>query len=152
MLRPRIPLPSHNWSLVRIRHGKAWHSFDACKYTHRDLSVQEPLLVILRSSSEDIAQQLSTDVSAPGLLVVHDTVGGGEDELAKGARREKIGCALLELTGTNVEAGRDDAGLVDASVQLHDDLPGAVVVDELELIDVAYKKASLVLVHKNTKL
>ena len=71
--------------------------------------------------------------------MIHDTVRGGEDELAKRTSGQEIGRALLELTGTDVETGRDDTGLVDAAIQLDDDLARAVVVDELEFIDIACK-------------
>ena len=37
----------------------------------------------------------------------------------------------------DVEAGRDDAGLVEAAVELDDNLARTVVVDNLELADVA---------------
>jgi len=69
--------------------------------------------------------------------VIHDAIGRGEDELAKGARGEEIGCTLFELAGTDVEARGDDARLVDAAVELDDDLARAVVVDDLKLINVA---------------
>lgn len=44
---------------------------------------------------------------------------------------------LLTLVKGNVEAGRDDTGLVQAAVELDDDLAATVVIDELELADVA---------------
>ena len=46
-----------------------------------------------------------------GLLVVHDTSGSGEDDVAELARGEKMGGVLLELGDSDVEAGRDNGGL-----------------------------------------
>jgi hypothetical protein len=39
----------------------------------------------------------------------------------------------------HVEAGRDDAALVDAAVEHDDELAGPVVVNLLKLLDVAYR-------------
>jgi hypothetical protein len=79
-------------------------------------------------------------VLATGLLVVHDTSRGGEDDVAELTRRQELGNPLLELTELDVVAGRDAAGLVDASVELDDDLAGAVVVNLLELANVTYDR------------
>lgn len=80
---------------------------------------------------------LSSDVLPPGLLVVKDTSRGGKDDVAKLTRRQELDNPLLEIAKLNVVAGRDNAGLVDATVQLDDDLAVAVVVDFLELANVA---------------
>lgn len=72
-----------------------------------------------------------------GLLVVHDTSGGGEDDVAELTRWQQLDNPLLHITELDVVAGGDDTGLVDAAVKLDDDLAVAVVVDLLELADVA---------------
>lgn len=46
----------------------------------------------------------------------------------------------LNSTQRNVEARRNDTALVDSSEQLNDDLAGSVVVNLLELANVAWKK------------
>jgi len=79
-------------------------------------------------------------VLPPGLLVVHDTSGGGENDVAELTRGQQLNDPLLHVAELDVVAGRDDTGLVDAAVQLDDDLAVAVVVDLLELADVACKK------------
>ena len=71
------------------------------------------------------------------LLVVHDTGGGGEDDVTELTGREQLDNPLLEVTELDVVAGRDDTGLVDAAVELDDDLAVAVVVNLLELANVA---------------
>ena len=50
---------------------------------------------------------------------------------------QQVGDVLLDLAERDVEARRDDTGLVDPAVELDNDLAGAVVVDDLELADVA---------------
>jgi hypothetical protein len=80
---------------------------------------------------------LSGNVLAAGLLVVHDASRGGQDDVTELTGGQELDNPLLEVTETNVVAGGDDTGLVEATVQLDDDLAGAVVIDLLELSDVA---------------
>ena len=65
--------------------------------------------------------------------MVHDTGGGGEDDVAELTGREQLDNPLLELGETDVVAGRDDTGLVETAVELDNDLAGSVVVNLLEL-------------------
>lgn len=74
---------------------------------------------------------------AAGLLVVHDTSGGGQDDVAELTRREELLDPLLHILKLDVVAGGDDTSLVEAAVELDDDLAVAVVVNLLELADVA---------------
>jgi len=84
---------------------------------------------------------LASDVLAAGLLVVHDTGRGGEDDVAELTGREQLDNPLLELGETDVVAGRDDTGLVETAVELDNDLAGSVVIDLLELANVALRKS-----------
>jgi hypothetical protein len=92
-------------------------------------------------------------VLSSGLLVVHDTGRGGEDDLSERTGGEQqvdpvLDCTLeksrgqewlKKLTGidTDVESGGDDTSLVQSTVELDDDLSSSVVVNDLELSDVA---------------
>lgn len=76
----------------------------------------------------------------PCLLVVHDTRRGGKDDVTELTRGQQLDDPLLHVAELDVVAGRDDAGLVDAAVELDDDLAVAVVINLLELADVACKK------------
>jgi hypothetical protein len=80
---------------------------------------------------------LAGNVLAPGLLVVHDSSGGGEDDVAELTRWEELDNPLLEVVELDVVARADDTGLVEAAVELDDNLAVAVVVDLLELSNVA---------------
>lgn len=73
---------------------------------------------------------------AASLLVVHNTVRGGQDNETKLARGQQLVNPVLHLGQLHVVAGRDDAALVQATVQLDNDLASAVVVDYLELVNV----------------
>ena len=74
---------------------------------------------------------------AASLLVVHDTSGGGQDDVTELTRRKELDDPLLDIAKLDVVAGGDDTGLVDAAVKLDDDLAVAVVVNLLELGNVA---------------
>jgi hypothetical protein len=51
--------------------------------------------------------------------------------------RQQVDDPLLEITELDVVAGGDDTGLVEAAIELDDDLAVAVVVDFLVFADVA---------------
>jgi hypothetical protein len=52
-------------------------------------------------------------VLATGLLVVHDTGGGGEDDVSELTRWEELDNPLLEFTKADVVSWGDDTGLVE---------------------------------------
>jgi hypothetical protein len=74
-----------------------------------------------------------------GLLVVHDTGRGGEDNVTELTRGQQLDNPLLHVAELDVVAGGDDTSLVDAAVELDDNLAVAVVVDLLELANVALR-------------
>lgn len=88
------------------------------------------------------ADDLAGDVLATSLLVVHDTSGGGQDNVTELTGGKELDNPLLEIGETDVVAGADDTGLVETSVKLDDDLAGAVVVNLLELANVAFANKS----------
>lgn len=84
---------------------------------------------------------LASNVLATGFLVVHDTGRGGQDDVTELTGREQLDNPLLEIGETDVVAGRDDTSLVEAAVELDNNLAGAVVIDLLELANVAWDKS-----------
>jgi len=82
-------------------------------------------------------------VLATSLLVVHDTSRGGQDEETELTRGQELGGPGLEVTELNGVARVDDTALVQTTVELDDDLTGAVVVNLLELANVALKEVSM---------
>ena len=80
---------------------------------------------------------LAGDVLSASLLVIHNTGRGGENDVAELTRWEQLDNPLLEVTESDVVAGRDDTGLVETAVELDNDLAVAVVINLLELADVA---------------
>jgi len=72
-------------------------------------------------------------VLATGLFLIHDTRTGRQNYVTELTGREKLDNPLLKLVETDVVAGGDDTALVEAAVELDNDLAGAVVIDLLEL-------------------
>lgn len=80
------------------RHGRWLHQF-LIQFT-----APSHLRLFCCSLIEE-AEDLATSVPPLGLLVIHDAVGSGEDDVAKLARREKARCPLLRIRELHVETG-----------------------------------------------
>ena len=66
-----------------------------------------------------------------------------QDDVAEPTRRQEQVDPVLNVAHLDVVARRDDTGLVEAAVQLNDDFSTAVVVDDLELANVSWKRVSV---------
>ena len=78
-------------------------------------------------------------VSAPSSVTqksIETTYENNDTEATSGEEQVDPG---LDLVNLNVVTRRDDAGLVQATVELDDDLARTVVIDDLELANVAYE-------------
>ena len=73
-----------------------------------------------------------------GFFVIHDTIGGSQHNVTKLTGRKQVIAPLVDLSGTNIEARRDDTALVEATIQLDNNLSTAVVIDNFEFSNVAY--------------
>lgn len=73
--------------------------------------------------------------------MVHDARRGGEDDVAERTGGKHVRNPALNLVKRNAEAGRDNTALVDATVQVDDDLARTVVVDNVEVANVAWSLA-----------
>jgi hypothetical protein len=60
------------------------------------------------------AEELASNVLAASLLVVHDTSGGGQDNVTELTRGKELSSPLLEVTELDGVAGVDDTTLVEA--------------------------------------
>ena len=67
----------------------------------------------------------------PGLLVVHDAPGGGEDDEPELSAREKVVGPLLDLSDGHVKSGGDHSALVQTTSQIDNDLSRSVVINNL---------------------
>ena len=73
---------------------------------------------------------------ALSLLVVHDSHRGGQHDVTELTAREQVAGPHLNLVDLHIEAGRDAAALVQTTVQIHDDLSRAVVINHSDLTNV----------------
>src|SRR5690349_3725050 len=94
----------------------------------------------------EIAEDLATSVLATSFFMIHDTIRGSQDDETKLARWQKIGHPFLHLLNLDVEPRRNDSALVQATVQLNDNLTTAMIVDNLELANIT------VLLHHSQEL
>ena len=89
----------------------------------------------MRSVEE--AEDFATDMLGTSLVVVHDALVGGQDDNTELTGGEDGVGEVLELLEGKIEAGGDDTALVQTTVEVDNDLAGASIVDDLELVDVA---------------
>lgn len=69
--------------------------------------------------------------------MVHNTLVGGQDDVAELTGGEDGVSEVLELVEGQVETGGDNTALVEATVQVNDDLATTGIVNDGELVDVA---------------
>ena len=72
-----------------------------------------------------------------GLLMVHDTLVGGEHDKAELSGGKDLVNKVFEILELEVETGGDNSALVQTTVKVDNDLAIAGIVDDLELVDVA---------------
>ena len=97
----------------------------------------EAVAKAIASRSVEETKDLSSNMLGTSLVVIHDTLVGGKDEDTELTGGEGGGQEVLELPGGQVEAGWDDTTLVEATVEVDNNLATSSVVDHLELVDVA---------------
>jgi len=76
-------------------------------------------------------------VLSTGFFVVHNARRRGQDYISELTSWEELDDPLLEIGETDVVTGRDDTGLVEATVQLDDNLAGTMIINFLEFTNVA---------------
>ena len=86
---------------------------------------------------EEKAEDLPPEMLPPGLLVVHDAPGGGENDEPELSAREKVVGPLLDVVDRHIKPGRDDSALIESSRQIDHNLAGSVIIHHLELPDVS---------------
>jgi hypothetical protein len=82
-----------------------------------------------------------------GLLVVHNTSRGGEDDVTELTGGEEVGDPLLNIANSDVEARGDDTSLIETTVKLNNNLARSVVINVLKLVNVTLKQLLLVTEH-----
>ena len=83
------------------------------------------------------AEDLSTNVSVSGFLVGEDALVGWDDQMTELSWGQDVAGPLLEVLEGQIVSRTDNTALVNSADQLNDDLLWSVVVNDLELSDVA---------------
>ena len=65
---------------------------------------------------------------AASLLVVHDTLRGGQHDVTELTAGKEVASPHLNLIDLNIEAGRDAAALVETTNQIDNNLSRAMIV------------------------
>ena len=87
--------------------------------------------------SVEETEDLAADMLGTSLVVVHDTLVGGKDEDTElSGGKDGVG-EILELFEGKIETGGDNTTLVETTVKVDNNLAGASIIDDLELVDVA---------------
>jgi hypothetical protein len=63
--------------------------------------------------------------------VVHDSVRSGQNDVTELTGWEEVHNPLFDFIGLNIEARADDTALVDAPIELNDDLSSSVIINDL---------------------
>ena len=71
------------------------------------------------------------------LDVVHDTLVGGEDNVAELSGWEDLVNKLLEILQLKIESWGDDTAFVESSVEVDDDLTVSSIINDLESINIS---------------
>ena len=69
--------------------------------------------------------------------MIHNTGARCQDHISKLSTRKQLHHPLLEVFELDIVSGRNDTGLVEAAVELNDDLAISVIVNFFELANVA---------------
>lgn len=86
---------------------------------------------------EKEAQYLSSEMLSAGLFVVHNATRRGQHEEPELTRRQERRQIRLHVPQLKVESRTDYTAFVQSSGQIHHDFATSVVVNDLELADVA---------------
>ena len=87
--------------------------------------------------SVEETEDLASDMLGTSLVVVHDTLVGGKDEDTELTGGEHGVGEIFELLEGKIETGWDNTTLVESTVKVDNNLAGASIIDDLELVDVA---------------
>ena len=86
--------------------------------------------------SVEETENFTTDMLSSGLLVVHDTLVGSQNNKTELSRGEDLVNKVLEVLELEVETGRDNTALVKTSVELNNNFAISSIIDNFELVDV----------------
>lgn len=72
--------------------------------------------VILTNSLVNETQNLTRDVLSSGFFMVHDTGGGGQDDVTELSGWQQVSSPFFNITNLDVKSWRNDTTLVQSTV------------------------------------
>lgn len=87
--------------------------------------------------SVEVSEDFASDLLLTGFHVVHDADVGGQDDVSELTGWEDGRAEFLEVLDLEVKAGRDDSALVEAAVEVNNDLSSAGIINDGEVVDVS---------------
>jgi hypothetical protein len=70
------------------------------------------------------------------LFMVHDSLSSGEYGISELSGRENLWDNLLEVGKFDIKSRRDDAALVQSTVEFDNDLSSSLIINDLKIINV----------------
>ena len=121
-------------SLIYYTSISSYYSFVVCLFIKETWTCFKltPYTIGLVEETND----LSTDVLATSLLVVHNTLRSGQDDVSELTAGEQVAGPHLNLVQLHIEAGRDATALVQTTSQSDHDLSGTVVINHGDFTNV----------------
>jgi hypothetical protein len=83
------------------------------------------------------AQNLSTSLLATGFFVIHDTSRSSKNQETELTGRQEVVDPSFDILLLDVEARRNNSSLIDTTNQLHNNLSGAVIINNFKFANVA---------------
>ena len=87
--------------------------------------------------SVEVSENFASDLLLTGFHVVHDADVGGQDDVSELTGWEDGRGEFLEVLDLEVKTGRDDSALVEAAVEVNNDLSSASIINDGEVVDVS---------------
>lgn len=83
------------------------------------------------------SENFASNLLSSSFFVIHNSLTCSHNEIPELTRRQQATHPVLNVTGSNIVTGGDNAALVQSSIELYDDLTGAVVVNKLKFANVS---------------
>jgi len=85
---------------------------------------------------EEVPKDLSTSMFSFRFLMIHDSKGGGENQVSELTGRKDVGGPTLKIIEGDIKTWGDNSTLVDAANQLHNNLSTPLIINNLIFSDV----------------
>lgn len=94
------------------------------------------VFTVLQNDLIEVTKDFTTSVLATSFFVVHDSVGGGQNEETELTRGQQVTNPLFHGVELDIKTGRNDTTLVQTTVKLNNDFTSAMVINDFEFVNV----------------